>query len=873
MNRVLGTPAYTAPEVHRPGESGPAADQFAFCVTVWEALFGARPFTGASRAQIAEAIDAGIVRAPPSDRGVPRRVRRALERGLSARADARFPSIDALLDDLARAPRAKQRGIAVAAVVVLSGGGLALWARAGGDDPGDRCAASARRVAGVWDDDRRAAGRPAFLATGRPHAADTFTRTAEVLDQYAADWTAQRIEACRATHVEHAQSPPMLDLRNHCLDRRLTALGALVDVFAGGADPEVLDQATTASRKLGDLADCADVPALSGALPRPSEPDRLAEVERLETELAATQALFDAGKYKDGVTRAEALVGAARTAGFAPLEADSLALYASLRGAAGDHPGAKASAEEALQAAGLARNDRLTAAQLTFLIQIVGMRLGELGEAENLIPIAQAAVARAGARPRQVASLDSAIGQLRHRQSRYDEAIALLESALATFEQEPDDGSVTSTLNRLANVLVDKGDFAAGVAHLERAIALQQETLGPEHPYVAMMLNNLGRTFEKMGDYDRAIATYQRALDIKERVLGPMHPDLMPTLTNFGAVMNKVGRYPEARALLERALAIGEQTIGAKNAAMAAVLYNLGGVIRQLEGSAAAEPWLLRALELEEKELGPSHPEVARTLLELGSIRQAQGDLAGAEPYFLRARKIIDATVGPDHPNAAIVAGILGELRQAQGRLAEALVELRRSLAITEKTLGSDHTQAANIHQSLGHLLLAQDDRRGAIAEFDACERIRTQAVGAENPDIANCLYGLGLVALDEQADARAQGYFERAVTLLEKAAGPEHYALASPLTQLAKAHLYQHHGADAVALAERALAIALANQADARSVAETRFVLGQARWLVGPDKAAALAECKAARDALVAAGVTGADLEEFDAWLRHPRR
>src|SRR5205085_2968503 len=98
--------SYMAPE-QRDGEATAASDQFSFCVTAWEALHGQRPFVGDSLADIEAAIREGRITPPPSsDRGVPARVHRALLRGLSADPAARFPSMDALLDELTpRAPR------------------------------------------------------------------------------------------------------------------------------------------------------------------------------------------------------------------------------------------------------------------------------------------------------------------------------------------------------------------------------------------------------------------------------------------------------------------------------------------------------------------------------------------------------------------------------------------------------------------------------------------------------------------------------------------------------------------------------------------------------------------------------------------------
>src|SRR5690606_1441989 len=52
----VGTPAYMAPEQLQGGAADPRADQFAFCVALYEALHGQRPFAGRTPGEILEAI-------------------------------------------------------------------------------------------------------------------------------------------------------------------------------------------------------------------------------------------------------------------------------------------------------------------------------------------------------------------------------------------------------------------------------------------------------------------------------------------------------------------------------------------------------------------------------------------------------------------------------------------------------------------------------------------------------------------------------------------------------------------------------------------------------------------------------------------------
>ena len=101
-----------------------ATDQFSFCVALWEALYGERPFAGDDLPSLVAAVTTGERRPVPSDRAVPGWLRQTVERGLSVKPADRWPTMDALLQALTYDPaRRRNRWLAAGAglaVVVLA---------------------------------------------------------------------------------------------------------------------------------------------------------------------------------------------------------------------------------------------------------------------------------------------------------------------------------------------------------------------------------------------------------------------------------------------------------------------------------------------------------------------------------------------------------------------------------------------------------------------------------------------------------------------------------------------------------------------------------------------------------------------------------
>lgn len=123
---IMGTPAYMAPEQHLGQRAEPRCDQFSYCVSLYEALYGFRPFAGQTMGALRRNVLAGRLEQPPRYTDIPPRIFRVLERGLSVHAGDRYPAMAGLLDDLTRDPRVTLRRIAFGLGVLLLLGVIAL---------------------------------------------------------------------------------------------------------------------------------------------------------------------------------------------------------------------------------------------------------------------------------------------------------------------------------------------------------------------------------------------------------------------------------------------------------------------------------------------------------------------------------------------------------------------------------------------------------------------------------------------------------------------------------------------------------------------------------------------------------------------------
>jgi tetratricopeptide (TPR) repeat protein len=392
----------------------------------------------------------------------------------------------------------------------------------------------------------------------------------------------------------------------------------------------------------------------------------------------------------------------------------------------------------------------------------------------------------------------------------YAQAQMLGERALAIREkvlgpEHPDTGE---SLNDLGFAIEMQGRLVEARPYYERALAINEKTLGAVHPETATNIHNLARLLWYQGDLVRARSLQERALALFEKALGPEHFKTLHGLSNLAGILRAQGDLSGARPLYERALAIREKVLGPEHPHTADSLARLADCVEEQGDLAGARPLVERALAIHEKVFGPEHPGTARSLATLAFLLRLQGDIAGARPLAERALAISEKTLGPEHPWTASRLTNLALLFQGQGDLAQAQVLFERALSINEKVLGPEHRETAISLTFLGLLFQTQGDfgRARPLHErvMVTCEKV----LGPDHPDTAYHLSGLASCVQAEGDLARARLLHEQALAICEKVLGSQHWITAYCLNGLA---VLLHDQGDLVGarpLHERALAI-----------------------------------------------------------------
>ena len=707
VGSVIGTPGYMAPEQFTEAAADARSDQFSFCVALYEAMHGERPY-----ADFAFIGPEPERRRHEPDPAYPRWLWDVVTRGLSLEPAARFPSMDELVAELTRNRQRRRRrviaGLAVVGGLLAAAGSAALMI-----DRAPPCPLATDELTGVWDPVLKHRIGEALLATGLPSAAPIWTSTALAFDRQAQRWLIAQRAACQATYVRHTQSDDLLDRRMACLDDRKRTLAAAAEVLRDHPAQAVAHVGELVS-SLGEIDLCADTSVLLEQGPRPSAHTFAA---------ARDQAMTN--EIRGRLARAGALLATGDVATAAPMIAEAATLardqgdgleaevhyfegWAALTRA--NVPEALTLFDRAVALAVASSHDELVADVWLLLAGRAGTLEQRPAEIERWLGEAEAWLHRLGhaSDPRRI-DAEHARGSLQLIAGDVKQARDTLSRAIATGEQlwGPNDPRLIQLLRDRALALSQLAQAKPAVADGERALALGIAAWGEDHPDIARSRTALGLLYiEQLGDLARGEHEIVLAREIYRAQLGPDAIEVATCEQALSEVGQYRGDYAVALDHAERAEQLFARKLGATHPRHGEALMGLG-VLRfmrkdftgSLAAYDAAYPILRDALGEHHATIGLLLSNTGETLLALGRAELAQAD-------FARALENFEANLGLDHADLALPLKGLGLAHLNRGRPREALASLERALALTTAAGKSgDPQELAEIRWGLARAL------------------------------------------------------------------------------------------------------------------------------------------------------------------------
>ncbi|MFO0552257.1 MAG: serine/threonine-protein kinase [Polyangiaceae bacterium] len=560
---ILGTPAYMAHEQHAGEPVDHRADQFAFAVSVFEAVTGRRPFEGSDPDAVAKAVEAGEVDWTTRRFPVSRALRAALSPSLSPDREARHASLAPLIAALEREASPPRRAYAASAGAVLALGvaaSLTLGYRANhtyrfvqatpelGEPPsplavfGQTCnlgAAAAREELG-------GARRDKALTALKAIHQDSAERVLRPVDAWAVDYARLSSAQCEAAIAAEDLGAALSGRK--CFERRLRHATALLDAL-GKVDGPMFYEVATGLATLDNLAECEDpaVRAVEAAIAEDVTDASLGLARAVED--ASVRTAFGQGR--------EASVALEQAIARAPEAPIALRAEAELARAEALEVTEHAPALEARQRAiDLAKEGHHTAIVLR----------AELGRAAS---IENSDRARARADLEDVLALASD-----HRAWQND--VALANARLARLARDEEDLPTArafadraraalhdpsilvrgEVLAEAAMVGIAERDTARLPALLDELARVWDEALGSSHPHALRARVLQADGLIALGRLEEALPLLEATRLAQERALGLEHPDLIATYRSLAIVLAMRGRRREALEIGELRLPI-----------------------------------------------------------------------------------------------------------------------------------------------------------------------------------------------------------------------------------------------------------------------------------------------------------------------------
>ena len=409
---------------------------------------------------------------------------------------------------------------------------------------------------------------------------------------------------------------------------------------------------------LPPLSGCIDTEVLAAAVPPPEDGPTRRSVDRIHQQLAR----FETGGKADEarVAAIDAIVEDAVATQYAPIIAEARLERAVALEQWPDPQVSLKAIDEAYEAAVTAGDDALAARAASRLAFVNAQRLSNVDEAKRWAESATSLVDRLPAEHASRSVVLAAVATVYTVAGDYERADALYARAIEAEEARGRRASASTLMSRGDN-LRRMGKFAEAEAAQRRAVEIDREVLGPNHPSLGMALGSLGVAVRMQGRDEEAEPLLKECVEVLERGYGPDHPRVGMALGNYANLFHSRGDNERYIELTTRALEIFRKTLGPTHEATAMAIDNLA-MAKNDQGDHQGSLELMReTLDVRREAFGDVHVDVARSHMGIGLALVGLERNDEAREAWKTAEKTMVAAGGEDHPVLAQMRASIGE--------------------------------------------------------------------------------------------------------------------------------------------------------------------------------------------------------------------
>jgi serine/threonine protein kinase/tetratricopeptide (TPR) repeat protein len=682
---AIGTPAYMAPEQLDGKSVDQRADVFAFSVSLWEALTGERPFPGTTIDQIRTAMTKPAVPKRP----LPKRLLRALQRGLEKTADARWPDLPSFTRELEAFRKPRRIALLAAIGVGVAGIGIASGS-AFSSTPERPCS---RALAQFTYD--RAALDHALAADPIAH-----DKLMPLFDGLAASWRSMHVATCVAAR-EPAQAPNSAA----CLEaRRIEFDGVVSDLIADGPKHAVA------------MAPLISWPQACTRPPPAAQFSRVPENAETRRKVTALRyRAFDAelaragGDYKHTIEVEQQIVKDAHGV-WPPLEAEALYLLGSTQSMGADSKAGFDNLHQAAALAEAAHHDYIAISSWTQLITSATFDQGDPKRGLEYATYAEGALARSAWPPQATALFEYAKGTALVEANRMKEAEASLRHCKELCEQYhlP---YLPQAIQGLGYLYEQTGRFADAVTEYRIALSGLSKQ-GPDDSITRIAFDGrLSFNLMELGRTEEAVAVALEGRKLADATMGSDSEDRVEAQMAYAEALNSDGQH--AKALIE--IRDAEQKLakldGERNERYGNALEVDGAILLDLERYPEAEKVLVRACDVIAFHAGDNTTQEAQCRIAEVTALAGVGKVKEALALDEKVVAVLQGAYGDDHPSVVIALGERGELRTALGDRAGGLADLEEAVKRFDNHHDAPGRRAA-LSVALAEVLWSTDPQR-----------------------------------------------------------------------------------------------------------------------------------------------------------------